>query len=457
MKMLPVPSAALRKAGRLDSWYFTSPANLAAELLAVVRARGVRFAKLGGAEGSGRVWAPNRFKRAYAAGKEAREPYLRPHDVFSYLPEAADYLSVARTKKLDSYRVKEGMILQTCSGRNLGPAVLVDKHLTRFVLSHDMLRLEIDNEEMRYYTLAYLKSPTGQAMIRRSKTGSVIDHISVSHLAGQEIPLFDGPTFDDIVSRMKKAAKTREEARLALTELIAGYESGLPEIKRKNPLKEGWSDRSTSFDGRLDAAFYDPLVGQTRKKLLSMGGVPVRDVAKVVMLGRYKRFYTKAPLGLPIISGAQLLQSKPIHPQQILPASFDNVSDYELQPGTIAYPSDGRADEGLGTPVVVTKDRKGWLASNMVGRIFPNAGTDIGWVYIALRSPHAQRQFQAAASGSVIDHTYPPDMEAVVLPPPLGVDGAAVKAAWEKLSEAQVTEDEAVAMMQAAIENPPEA
>jgi hypothetical protein len=123
----------------------------------------------------------------------------------------------------------------------------------------------------------------------------------------------------------------------------------------------------------------------------------------------------------------------------------------------LGYPSDGRADEGLGTPVLVTKDRKGWLASNRVGRIIPNTSTDIGWLYIALRSPHAQRQFQATASGSVVDHTYPPGMESVVLPPALDVDGAAVKAAWDKLSKAQVTEDEAVNMMRAAIENPPEA
>ena len=119
MKTQTVPSAALRRSGRLDSWYFNSPANLATELLSVSHDRGVRFVQLGGESGIGRVWAPNRFKRAYATVAESSVPYLRPYDVFGYLPGPADHLSVARTKRLDSYRLTAGMILQTCSGRNL--------------------------------------------------------------------------------------------------------------------------------------------------------------------------------------------------------------------------------------------------------------------------------------------------------------------------------------------------
>jgi hypothetical protein len=454
MKTLTVPSAALNRSGRLDSWYFNSPANLAAELLAVARDRGVRFERLGGLGGLAvAVVHPPRTKRYLAAPGEPSLPYLRPYDVFGYLPEAADYVSQKRTQT-GIYQIGEGTILQTRSGRNLGPAVVGDKYLSRFVLSDDMIRITIDDERMRYYVLTYLKSSTGQAMLRRSKTGSVIDHLSDKQVAAQEVPIFGNGVFQEVVAKMSKAVRLREEARLALAELIEQYEATLPKITRKRPTKEGWSIRSTSFAGRIDAAFYDPLVGQIKKKLVSLGGVPVKDVADVVMLGRYKRLYTVPPFGWPIISGAQLLQSKPIHPQQILPQSFNRVEDFELKPGSIAYPSDGRAEEGLGTPVIVTADRKGWLASNMVGRIYPKKGTDLGWLYLALRSRHAQMQFKATASGSVVDHTYPENMESVILPPPLDVDGTRAKAAWDKLSRAQVTEDEAVGVMNAEIADP---
>src|SRR5205085_8966485 len=147
-------SGAVRRVGRLDSGYHLAPGQVAAARLEKAKAAGVRCRKLGGEGGIAAVWSPNRFKRAYAAAGEGHVPYLRPYDVFSYLPEPADFLSADRTEKLDDYRLKKGMILQTCSGRNLGPAVLVDEFLSRFVLSHDMIRVEIEAETLRFDVLA---------------------------------------------------------------------------------------------------------------------------------------------------------------------------------------------------------------------------------------------------------------------------------------------------------------
>ncbi len=457
MKLLSVKSTALNLAGRLDSWYFLSPANQATQIVLQAQARGVRFRKLGGTGGMAKVWSPGRFKRAYSAPDEPCIPYLRPYDVFAYLPEPADWLSIERTKKLETYRLHKGMILQTCSGRNLGPGVIADAYLAKFALSHDMIRIEIADEAMRHYVLAYLKSRSGQQLIRRDKTGSVIDHLSDSHLAKQEIPVFEEPVFSEVATTMGQAVRLREDARLSLAALIERYQGLLPALHRVRPMRLGWTMRSVQLTGRVDAAHYDPLVRSIRRKLLDLGGVMVGDVATVTQPKRYKRLYTSAEFGRPIISGTQLLQSKPVNPQHILEKSFDNVADYELIPGSIAYPSDGRAEEGLGTPAYVTADRAGWLASNMVGRIIPNQGTDVGWLYLALKTPHAQRQFKAQASGSVVDHTYPADMKCVVLPPALGIDGKEAVIAWEKFSEAQALEDRAASMMDVALSGPAEA
>jgi hypothetical protein len=455
MKLLSVKSTALNLAGRLDSWYFLSPANQATQTLLHARARGVRFRMLGGSGGIAHsVKLPPRYKRALAAPGEPGLPYLRPYDVFNYLPEAADTVSATRTENLSTYQLKSGLILQTRSGRNLGPAVASDAYLASFVLSDDMIRIEISDEIMRHYVLAYLKSRSGQQLIRRDKTGSVIDHLSDSHLARQEIPILEEPVFSKVATTMGQAVRLREEARLRLASLIDHYQGLLPALHRKRPMRLGWTIRSVQLTGRVDAAHYDPLVRSIRQQLLDMGGVTVGDVATVTQPKRYKRLYTTPEFGRPIISGTQLLQSKPINPQHILEKSFDNVADYELKSGSIAYPSDGRAEEGLGTPAYVTTDRDGWLASNMVGRIIPNQGTDVGWLYLALKTPHAQRQFKAQASGSVVDHTYPADMECVVLPPPLGVDGKQAVIAWEKFSEAQALEDSAASMMDTALSGP---
>lgn len=450
MKVQIVPATAIRSVGRLDTRYFLSQSQSEAKWSSLAKAAGVRFVRLGGKDGLGKVWAPKRFKRAYAVEGEASVPYLRPHDVFNYLPEPADLLSRERSAHLKTYELRPGMILQTCSGRNLGPAVMVDAWLSRFVLSHDMVRIEVESESVRAWVLAYLKSRKGQQFLRRDKTGSVIDHLTDEHVGDQEIPFPDDGTVDTIARKIQQAISLREKARLQLAREMERYTATLPPLERTRKYRT-WTLKSSRFDGRLDAAYYEPVIDAVRKRLKQAGGQTVAEVADVFMLGRYKRLYTDGAHGRPIISGAQLLQSSPIHVQYILPQSFDDVGDFELKEGWIAYPSDGRAEEALGTPVIVTKDKAGWLASNMVGRVVPKPGVDVGWLYVALRTLHSQMQLKSFASGSVVDHTYPDDMNKVILPPRNDFDGADVLDAWRMLSKAQVMEDEAVAAVDRAL------
>jgi len=380
-------------------------------------------------------------------------PYLRPYDAFEYLPVAADQLSALRTRRLDTYRLRKGMILQTCSGRNLGPALMVDDYLARFVLSHDMVRIEIEDEQMRYYVLAFLQSETGQQLLKRDKTGSVIDHISDSHVAAMEIPLFSEKARKAVSNAMREAVTLREEARVELSDLLEQYEAKLPDPSRTNLTKIGWTFYAEDFGTRLDAANHDPVVPSLRKKLMKIGGAPVKTVAKVMKpAGRYKTYYVEPEYGRPILSGAQLLQAHPINLRYMSPRAFKSVTPYELKQGWIAYPADGRAEEALGLPSLITSDRDGWLASGHVGRLVPRDGVSPGWLWLACRTQHVQMQIKAAASGSVVDSTFPADMEDVILPPPLSIDTSHVEAQWEKFSRAQRAESDATAIVENELE-----
>ena len=453
MRMHSVQSGQVVTAGRLDCWYFLSPANAVAASIERAKSRGMSTTLLGGTNGIGNAWAPSRFKRAYAAPGEPSAPYLRPYDVFNYFPEPADWLSTLRTNHLETYELRRGMILQTCSGRNLGPAVMVDGYLERFLLSHDMIRLEIDDERRRFYVLAFLNSQAGRRMLRRDKTGSVIDHISAEHLAKLEVPLLGDGRVAEVSGIMAYAIGLRERARLALDEKLTRYHRELPSVERPTPLSSGWTVQATTIEGRIDAACYDPLVASVRKELSQRGGKRVVEVAEVVKpAGRYKTRYVTQDHGRPFLSGAQLLRTAPIKLQFMSPLAFKNMGDYELRAGWIAYPADGRAEEELGTPTFITKDRAGWLASGHVGRVIPKLGTDAGWLFLALRTDHAQIQLKARAAGSVVDSTFPDDMEEVILPPPLDVDGKEVVQLWDDFREAQAGEDRASSMVDDALD-----
>lgn len=450
MILRTIKARSLRANARLDAKYFLSAGTEAAERIAVAKAAGVPTATLGGRNGVAQLAAPQRFRRVYAAPGEDAVPYLRPYDVFDYVPQAADHLSVPRSDNLEQLKVSPGTLLQTCSGRNLGPAVAVDAYLARFAMSHDLIRMQFDNEQLRLYVLAFLASPTGQALLRRDKTGSVIDHISPLHVAAVEVPLLDDDVRSAVAGLEGRAVDLREEARLSLDAAIRLYEASLPTMPTAaESLRSGWTVRASSLLGRIDAAYYDVAVAGIQEDLLAAGGVRVGDIAEVVKpAGRYKTFYVDPDFGRPLLSGRQLLQFHPINPQYISPRSIDDESRYELCHGWTAFQADGRAQERLGFPVMITPDRDGWLASGHVGRLVPRDGVDPGWLFTAWATTQVQRQVAALACGSVVDALYPADLEKVVLPPPEDWSGADVMLAWEQFSEAAQAHTAAVAVLE---------
>lgn len=448
MKTQTTQSEEVARSGRLDAWYYLSPASAALNAIVVARHDGVRMQRLGDPEGLAEITKPNRSKLALAAPSEPSVAYIRPYDVFQYLPEPVELLSIARSVNLDSFRLEPGTILQTCSGRNLGPSALVDRYLARFIVGGDMIRLRISNERIRHYVYGYLNSQFGQSLLRRHKTGSVIDHLDPDDLGRIEVPELPSKVIDQVADSIKAATRLRETARLKLHELIGAYENALPQSQRSRHLAAGWIVGSTSLVGRLDAAFYDPEIVATRNALSEMGGKPLREFATVKKPGgRYKTNYVDAQYGRPLLSGTQLLQAYPIHLQYIATDVFSDVRQYELHRGWIAYQADGRVEDDLGTPALIAEDRDRWLASGHIGRVQPKPGVDAGWLYLALKTRHTQAQLKARASGSVVDSTFENDMEEVILPPPLNMDGQAARKAWDDFAAANRLQAEACGLV----------
>lgn len=396
-----------------------------------------------------RLWGPSRFKRVYATADEERVPYLRPYDIFDYLPGPADWLSRSRSVNLDELTVVPGTILQTCSGRNLGPAVLADSYLAAFAFSHDLVRIEIDDPVSRLATLAYLRTRAGRGAIARDRAGSVIDHLTPAQLAA--IPVPELASAEHIAELVARAGRLRDLARRRLRALVDKAEAAVP-LPMGTPLRDGWSASSARLAGRLDAAFHNPFVVDVRERLRSAGASAVADLASVEKPGgRYSPRYVAPEYGEPLLSGRQILQWFPIAMKHVAAISFRDVEAYRLRPGTVVYQADGRAEEGLGTPGVVTAGRAGWLASGHVGRIVTRPERRWGAVYLGLASRHGQVQIRAAASGSVVDSTFPDDMSAVLLPPVTAAMAASAERAWAAIAAADELEHRATEMCEASL------
>ena len=211
-----ISSAEIAASDRLDTDYHLSGRVRARRRVARAADQGVITRTIGGQDGLADVRQPGRFRRVYAEAEEQAVPYLRPYDVFDYLPVPADHLSARGNVRIDDLRLAQGMLVLPASGRNLGPAVAVDGYLSQFALSHDAVRIIPHNPGDWAYLLAFINSPTGQSLVRRSMTGSVIDHVSAADVAAIPVPVLPERAADIIRSLMAASIATRERSRLAL-------------------------------------------------------------------------------------------------------------------------------------------------------------------------------------------------------------------------------------------------
>jgi hypothetical protein len=430
---------------RLDAHFFTAPGVAASERLAMLEATGMDTVRLGDVA---RVWDPPRFARAWAAPAEPGIPYLRPYDVFDYLPTASDQLSVGRNSGVENLRPSPGSLLQTCSGRNLGPCTYADEYVAQFALSHDMIRIEISDLHMRAYALAFLKTPTGQALLRRGKSGSVIDHLTTADVAAIPIPLLPADARRRIVDQAERSVAAAAEARTRLAALLAAQEESLPLPARGARLQDGWTLPADSVRDRLDAAYYDPLVAAARSQVAAAGGTRCGDVAQASLPVRYKRYYVSCEHGRPILSGRQLLQLEPVNLRYVSDRSFREPEKYVIRSGMTIFGADGRAEGSQGTAALVTEDRSEWLASNHVMRLTPRPEVRPGALWLAITARQSRIQINALSFGSVVDQVNPGDVEDILLPQVDDTAAQEAEDAWQLFSDAASAMRDAVSLLE---------
>jgi hypothetical protein len=404
-------------------------------------------------------FVPGRMKLVTVRDSSAGAPYLRAHDVFEVRPRGERFVSRVRTQDYDAYLLREGMILTPSSGRNLGPLAYVGKSLSNYAMT-DILR--IVPEEEGFYLLAYLMTPTGQALIRRGRTGTTVDHLSPDDVADIPVVWLDDATRMSFAAKFRQAEKKIDTARInfnrAEEELhdLSGLK--LPIQKPKYLYGNGiraFSMTSDQLSLRIDAAYYDPLVSHCQKTLKRCGGMKMEQAADLRMLGRYKRYYVSKERGRPILSGRQLLQFRPVNLQFISDRSFTDPISFVLQKKWTIFTCDGRAEEALASPAYVHSRWQKWLASNHVMRAIPKAGIPPGYLYAALRSPYVQLQLKSRATGSVVDALDPETINDVLIPVldshEMKRIGGVVENAWESIATALQIEDTVVSMFESCI------
>lgn len=175
------------------------------------------------------------------------------------------------------------------------------------------------------------------------------------------------------------------------------------------------------------------------------------DLAVAFLPHRYKRYYVGPAHGRPILSGRQLLQPEPINLRYVSDRSFKVPADYELRAGMTVIGAVGRSEGRQGTPALITDDRDGWLASNDVMRLTPQAGVSPAALWLAIAAGQTRLQINALSFGSVVDHMNPWDVEDLWIPAVESDLVAEAEQAWREFSVASSTLAASVASLEAAL------
>ena len=164
------------------------------------------------------AFVPARTKLVTTASASAGAPYLRAHDAFEVRPSTRRYVSRARTEDYEAYKLKQGMLLTPSSGRNLGPIAYVGELLSRFAMT-DILRIVPRDKSVGFYLLAYLLTPTGQALVRRGRTGTTVDHLAPDDVLGMPVVQLPETMKKRVVDAIRTAEERLDGARLRLDQL----------------------------------------------------------------------------------------------------------------------------------------------------------------------------------------------------------------------------------------------
>jgi type I restriction enzyme M protein len=182
---------------RFNPQFFLPSLNHSLERVVRLDGNGFSVERLGDRIAS-RIWKGVRFKREdlETDGPPSNNTvlYYTPSAVFMR-GEGAKLLDLSRcndkrARVIRAHAASVGEILITRSG-TIGRTTIVGRTLEGVVLSDDLIRVWIDDPELRAFVFTFLRSPAGQDQLRRNEYGTVQQHLEPHHVADLMLPLPD--------------------------------------------------------------------------------------------------------------------------------------------------------------------------------------------------------------------------------------------------------------------------
>lgn len=347
----------------------------------------------------------SRLKRNYVEKFNDRAiGFIGSSEMLDINPRPVKYM--VDDDRVHDLHVKQGTVLLSRSG-TIGNVSFVNQTLEKYLISEHAMRLECNNNPG--YVYAYLKTKTGQALIRSNIYGAVIQQIEPEHLA--TIPIPDAPIelktkINDLIVHSYSLRDESNHLIDAATKMLID-ELHLSDIYNiKNNSVESFNVRLSKVDGRVDASYHRPVIDAIIKQLYEYAEevtiVGDERISKSIILpGRFKRIYVDEEFGRVFIGGKQIWEMDPSNKKYLsLSRHGDRIeSQLELHENMTLITCSGT----IGKVALVGKHWEKWTANQHIIRVIPANEEIAGYLNIFLASDYGYKLITRYTYGAVID------------------------------------------------------
>lgn len=363
---------------------------------------------LGGNNGITSSYTGARFKRIWL--KKSNLPIYQPSSIVDIKPTPDGYISHLTQVKIDNLRVRKGQILMTCSG-TIGKVSLVSNTLDNCIFSHDLLRINCNNDLDIGYIYTYLKSRVGNKILLTNSYGAVITHIEPEHLASVPIPNAPEEIKKKIHDLIMRSYELRDESNELLdkAEQILVDELKLPPIEEMLTAEdtvETFNVKLSELNKRADASYHVPVVKAIVKHLKEHAGELTtigdeRISKKIILAGVFKRTYVEEEYGYPFLGGKEITQLNPKTEKYLSKAVHKARYEKELRVSENMILVSDRGT--IGTVALVPKHWNNYAVSQNVLKVIPSNNNIAGYLYVFLNSEYGKLLTCRETYGSVVD------------------------------------------------------
>ena len=352
-----------------------------------------------------------RLKRNYVEkNSENAIGFIGSSEMLDVSPQPIKFM--VDDERVSNLHVKKGTVLISRSG-TIGNMSFVNETLEKFLISEHAMRLECNSYSG--YVYAYLKTKTGQALIRSNIYGSVIQQIEPEHLASIPIPDASKELKSKVDSLIVQSYTLRDDSNAMLEKAtrMMIHELHLPAIEdfdveyfKKEAPVETFNVKLSDMEYRLDASYHIPIVDAIVRHLKENCDelITVADprISKEIILpGRFKRIYVEEGVGRVFIGGKQLWELDPCNKKYLsLSQHGDRIEkQLELHENMTLITCSGT----IGKVALVGKHWESWAANQHIIRIVPADDSIAGYLNVFLASIYGYYLISRHTYGAVID------------------------------------------------------